>query len=75
MTAYAPATLLEGRLEVGRSIRLAVGETPIRARVCETARCGEQRPRAVVRTRADMLAVELVNVAPGMATRDRRRAS
>jgi hypothetical protein len=72
--AYAPATLLEGRLEVGRDVRLEIGESTVRARVCETARCGERRPCAVVKTRADMRSVELQNVAPGKATRERRRS-
>jgi hypothetical protein len=69
MTTYKEATLIEGRLVVGHSVRFRVNEKDAkdaRGTVCEVTHEGKQRPRTVVKLRDTTLAfVQLVNVSPG----------
>jgi hypothetical protein len=65
VAAWTPATLLEGRVEVGNRLHLKAGSDDVRGVVCEVERRGREHPRAVVQTRLRTYAVEFGNVAPG----------
>lgn len=70
MTAWAKATLVEGRVEVTSKIRFKLDKTAENATgglICETQHAGKEHPRAVVKLNRDgsLVAVEFENVAPG----------
>lgn len=64
--AWKPATLLEGRVEVGHRVHFKTKDDEARGNIVETERRGKNHPRAVVQTKAGVShAVEFENVSPG----------
>jgi hypothetical protein len=75
VATWTPATLLEGRVQVGNRVRFQAGDEQVRGVVCETEQRGHEHPRAVVEARLRTYAVELVNVAPGACQKTPRNGA